>query len=163
MPSIGVRYWGIYSRVPDNHEAIPGQIYESRGSFNQPIPEDIALGFLKDWRERLLVEKGVITNYIEVKGTDFVIQWKVTGTPEPGIVSAIVIAILVIAAIVATAYMLSELKAVIHETGQVLSIMGPENLSILMNVLFLFAMLMMFGPLISTIAEIPRRIMPRRE
>jgi len=163
MPSIGVKYWGIYSRVPDNHEAIPGQIYESRGSFNQPIPEDIALGFLKDLRDRLLVEKGIIANYIEVKGTDFVIQWKVTGTPEPGIVSTIVVIILVIIGIVAATYFLSELKAVVHETGQVLSIMGPENLNMLMNILFLFAILMMFGPLISAIAEIPRRIMPRRE
>ncbi|MEM2355163.1 MAG: hypothetical protein QXO00_02455 [Candidatus Bathyarchaeia archaeon] len=163
MPSIGVKYWGIYSRVPDNHEAILGQIYESRGSLNQPIPEDIALGFLKDWRERLTVEKGIITNYIEVKGTDFVVQWKVTGTPEPGTISTIITIIVAIAAIVAATYFLSELKATIHETGQVLSIMGPENLSMLMNILFLFAMLMMFGPLISVIAEIPSRIMPRRE
>jgi hypothetical protein len=158
MPSIGSKYWGTYSKVPDNHEAVKGRIYESRGSFNQPIPEDIALGFLKDWRDELEAKEGVISNYIEVNGTDFVIQWKVTGTPEPGIVSAIVYAIIAIAVLVAAYYALSGLSAVVHETGQVLSILGPENVSLILNALFFFFMLMMLSPLISMFAEIPRRL-----
>ncbi len=162
MVSIGIKYWGMYRKVPDNHEAIKGQIYESRGSLNMQIPEDIALGFLKDWRDELEAKEGIITNYIEVNGTDFVIQWKVTGTPEPGTVSAIVYAICAIAVLVAAYYALSELSAVIHETGQVLSILGPENISMIMNILFLFFMLTMFSPLISTLAELPRQ-MVRRE
>jgi hypothetical protein len=159
MVSIGYKYWGTYSKVPDNHEAIKGRIYESRGSFNQSIPEEIALGFLKDWRSELEAKEGIITNYIEVNGTDFVIQWKVTGTPEPGIVAAIVYAIIIVAISVAAYYALSALSAVIHETGQVLSIIGPENLSLILNILFFFFMLMMFGSLISSFTAIPRRMM----
>jgi hypothetical protein len=87
-----------------------------------------------------------------------VIQWKVTGTPEPGIVSAIVYAIIAIAVLVAAYYALSGLSAVVHETGQVLSILGPENVSLILNALFFFFMLMMLSPLISMFAEIPRRL-----
>jgi hypothetical protein len=163
MPSIGIKYWGVYRRVPDNYEVVKGRIYESRGSLNQPIPEDIAFGFIKDWREELLVKYGVISNYIEVNGTEFIVQWKVTGSPEPSLISTIVTIITVAFAAVAFGYALSQLAAVIHETGELLSVLGPENLSLLMNVLFMFAFVMMFGPLISTIAELPKRLMPPKK
>jgi len=161
MPSIGIKYWGRYVKVPDNHEVVKGRIYESRGSFNQPIPEDIALGFLKDWKAELEAREGIIANYIEVNGTNFTIQWRAVGTPEPGIVSVIVAAILAVAVLVAAYYALTALAGVIHETGVVLSILGPENVSLILNALFLFFMLMMLNPLISMMAEIPRRILRR--
>jgi hypothetical protein len=163
VPSIGVKYLGVYRKVPDNYEVVKGRIYESRGSLNQPIPEDIALGFIKDWRDELEVKHGVISNYIEVNGTQFIVQWKVTGSPEPGVVSTIVTIIVVALAAVAIGYALSQLAAVVHETGEVLSILGPENVSMIMNVLFMFAFLMMFGPLMSTIAELPKRLMPSKK
>jgi hypothetical protein len=181
VPSIGVKYWGTYVRVPDNHQVIPDQIYESRGSFNQPIPENIALGLLKDWRDRLYVTQGIVSNYIAVDGTNFVIQWKVpksafkttatasttetvTAVIEWGAVIATVLKI-VLAAVIAAGivYGLSALAAVIHETGQVLSILGPENVSMITTVLFMFAFIMMFGPFIETIAELPKRLMPKKE
>lgn len=144
--------------MPDNHEAIKGHIYESRGSFNMPIPEDIGLGLIKDWRDELEAKEGIISNYIEVNGTDFVVQWKVTGTPEPGVVSTIVTAIIAIAVLVAAYYALSGLSAVIHETGELASVLGPENLSLLLNIVFFFFMLMMFSPMISMITELPKRL-----
>jgi hypothetical protein len=178
VPSIGVKYLGTYRRVPDNHQVIPDQIYESRGSFNQPIPENIALGLLKDWRDQLYTTQGIVSNYIAVDGTNFVIQWKVpksafqssaaagtvTAAIPWGAVLYVIYKILITVAVGAAIYYgLTALAAVIHESGQVLSILGPENVSMITNVLFMFAFMMMFGPFISMIAELPRRLMPPKK
>jgi len=158
MPSIGIKYWGSYKPVPNDYQAIPGRIYESRGSFNREIPEDIALGFLKDWRDELQAKYGVISNYMEVSGTRFVVQWKVTGTPEPGIIATIIEIICTVALLVAAYYALTALTAAIHETGELLSILGPENISMIVQIIFMFFILWMLSPLITLFAEISKRI-----
>jgi hypothetical protein len=181
VPSIGVKYWGTYRKVPDSHQVIPDQVYESRGSFNQPVPEDIALGMIKRWRNDLYVTQGIVTNYIAVDKTNFVIQWKVpksvftttasasatetvTAAVPWGAVLYVIYKILIVVAVGAAIYYgLTALAAVIHETGQVLSILGPENVSMITTVLFMFFFLMLFSPLLSMLSELPKRIMPKKE
>ena len=176
MARLGTRVYGYYVRVPDNHQVVAGQIYETRGYFNADIPEDIALSMIKDWRDELQVKEGIVTNYIEVSGKNFILQWKVykpTGyssqatltaaIPWPVIIETILTIIKIAVVAVAVYYGLKALEAVIKETGQVLSILGPENVSMITNVLFMFVFLMMFSPLISMIAELPRRLIPPKE
>lgn len=178
MVSIGVKYYGAYRKVPDNHQVIPDQIYESRGAFSQPIPSEIALGLIKDWRNKMLIEHGIVTNYIEVSGQSFMFQWKVPRTAFVSSASAqtiqaaipwgavlYVIYQIAIAAIIAAGiyYGLTALSAVIHETGQVLSLLGPENISMVVQIFYLFFLLMLLSPLISLFTELPRRIMPPRK
>ncbi|MEM2262548.1 MAG: hypothetical protein QXK24_08870 [Ignisphaera sp.] len=153
MPSIGYKYWGVYKSVPDNYRAIPNRIYESRGSFNRELPEDILLGFLKDWRDELEATHGIISNYMEVQGTNFIVQWRVTGTPEPGTIATIVQLILAIALLVAAAYALHELAASIHETKELVSILGPENISMIVQIIFMFFILMFLSPIISMFTQ----------
>jgi hypothetical protein len=160
LPSIGVKYWGTYRKVPENAEIVKGRIYESRGSLNQSLPEDIALSFIKDWRDELQAKYGIVSNYIEVDGTKFVVQWKVVGSPVA--VSTIIAIIAIAIAAVAIGYALTQLAAVVHETGEVVSVLGPENVSMILSVLYVFAFLMMFGPLIETIASLPRRLIRER-
>jgi hypothetical protein len=116
------------------------------------------LGFLKDWRDELQAKYGVISNYMEVSGTRFVVQWKVTGTPEPGIIATIIEIICTVALLVAAYYALTALTAAIHETAELLSILGPENISMIVQIIFMFFILWMLSPLITLFTEIPKRI-----
>jgi hypothetical protein len=158
MASLGVKYFGIYTPQPSDAAAIPYAIYESRGSLNQSVPEAIALSYLKDVRDKLMVEHAVYTQYIEVSGTKFTCQWYVKGTPHPGVISTIVMIIAVAVAAVAIGYALTGLTAAISETGKLVSVLGPENVGMILQIFFLMAMFMFLGPIMDMITGAVKRV-----
>ena len=161
MVSIGVRYWGTYRRVPDNYAVVANRIYESRCELNQELPPEIALSFLYDWRNKLEVEHGIKTHYIEVTGTKATYQWYVTEA-APIAVSEIVTLIALAFAAVAVGYALSQLAITIKETGELISILGPENTSMFLNVITFAMMLYLMSPMISLITGMVERVVRRR-
>ena len=161
MVSIGVRYWGTYRRVPENYAVVANRIYESRCELNQELPPEIALSFLYDWRNKLEVEHGVKTHYIEVTGTKATIQWYVTEA-SPIAVSTIVGIIAAVFLAVAIGYALSQLAIAVKETGELVSVLGPENVSMFLNVIMFAMMLYLMGPMISLISGMVERVVRRR-
>ncbi|RLI43535.1 hypothetical protein DRO59_00535 [Candidatus Bathyarchaeota archaeon] len=155
MASIGYRYYGIARKVSEDEAVKPNVIYESWGEFNQEIPEEVALSYLKDWRDKLAVEHGVFTQYMEVNGKAFAVQWYVKHA-SPVAVRTIILAIVIVAGIVATAYLVQELTATVKETKELASVIGPENISMVVSILGLFLFFMMCSPFISMVSEIPR-------
>jgi len=161
MVSIGVKSWGIYRRVPETHIVKAGVIYESRGEVDREIPSEIALSFIYDWRSRLEVEHGIRTNYISVVGRKVVIQWSVPGASPIG-VKAIIIAIIAVCGMVAAKYLVEAIALSIHETGELASILGPENVSLILSMLSLLMLFMMFSPMISMMIGIFRPVIRER-
>ena len=158
MPhSIGIRYYGIYRKVPENNVVIAKRIYESHGELNEELPPEIALSFLYDWRNKLEVEHGVKTTYIEVSGKKATIQWYVEHA-SPIAVSTIVAIIAATFLGIALGYALSQLALTIKETGELLSILGPENTSILLNIMFLALILVMMNPILSAISGVAKAV-----
>jgi len=161
LVSIGVRYWGTYRRVPENYAVVANRIYESRCELNQELPPEIALSFLYDWRNKLEVEHGVKTHYIEVTGTKATYQWYVTEA-SPIAVSTIIEMIAAAFLGVAIGYALSQLAITIKETGELISILGPENTSMFLNVITFAMMLYLMSPMISLITGMVERVVRRR-
>jgi len=157
MVSLGYRYYGIARKVSEDEAVKPNVIYESLGEFNQEVPEEVALSYLKEWRDKLAVEHGVFTQYMEVNGKTFVVQWYVKHA-SPIAVSTIIMAIVIVAGIVATAFLVHELTATVKETKELASVIGPENISMIVSIIGLMLFFMMFSPFISMMAEIPRMI-----
>ena len=114
MASLGIYYWGVKTVSKDTDVVIDDQIYETYGEFDRDIPEAIALSMLKDWRDRLLTEKGIVSNYMAVSGRRWVVQWrKPPGAPieqSPVAISTVVYAIITIAVAVALAYLAQEIN-----------------------------------------------------
>jgi len=175
LVSIGVRYWGTYRRVPDNYAVVANRIYESRCELNQELPPEIALSFLYDWRNKLEVEHGVKTQYIEVTGKKATVQWYVAETSEiatvvaqappavPGVAVSTIVALIAAAFLgVAVGYALSQLAITIKETGELISVLGPENVSMFLNVITFAMMLYLMSPMISLITGMVERVVRRR-
>jgi len=161
LVSIGIKYWGTYRRVPENYAVVAKRMYESRGELNQELPPEIALSFLYDWRNKLEVEHGIKTQYIEVTGKKAVIQWYVT---EASPIAVSTIAAMIAAAFlgIAIGYALSQLALTIKETGELLSVLGPENTSMFLSIIMFAMILYLMGPMISLISGIVERITRRR-
>ena len=162
MAVLGTYYWGAKTPVRDTDTVIDDQIYETYGEFDQDVPEAIALSMLKDWRDRLLTEKGIVSNYMAVSGRQWVVQWrKPAGAPieqSPISISTVISAIIAIAVAVALAYLAQELTMLARETYRVLSLLGPENLSIIVQIMAMMMIFMFLSPIMSAMAEIPKRI-----
>ena len=162
MAMLGTYYWGAKTPVRDTDIVIDDQIYETYGEFDRDIPEAIALSMLKDWRDRLLAEKGIVSNYMAVSGRQWVVQWrKPAGAPieqSPIAISTVISAIIAIAVAVALAYLAQELTMLARETYRVLSLLGPENLSIIVQIMAMMMIFMFLSPIMSAMAEIPKRI-----
>jgi len=162
MAVLGTYYWGAKTPVRDTDTVIDDQIYETYGEFDQDVPEAIALSMLKDWRDRLLTEKGVVSNYMAVSGRKWIVQWrKPAGAPieqSPIAISTVISAIIAIAVAVALAYLAQELTMLARETYRVLSLLGPENLSIIVQIMAMMMIFMFLSPIMSAMAEIPKRI-----
>ena len=162
MASLGIYYWGAKTPTQDTDIVIDDQIYETYGEFDRDIPEAIALSMLKDWRDRLLTEKGIVSNYMAVSGRQWVVQWrKPAGAPieqSPIAISTVISAIIAIAVAVALAYLAQELTMLAKETYKVLSLLGPENLSIIVQIMAMMMIFMFLSPIMSAMAEIPKKI-----
>ena len=158
MVSLGYRYYGIARKVSEDEAVKPNVIYESWGEFNQEIPEEVALSYLQEWRNRLAVEHGVFTQYMEVRGKTFVVQWYVKHTSPPIPVREIILTLIIVAGIIASIFLAREITATIKETRELASVIGPENLSMIVSIFGLFILLMFMSPFISMIAEIPKMI-----
>ena len=162
MASLGIYYWGAKTPVRDTDIVIDDQIYETHGEFDQDIPEAIALSMLKDWRDRLLTEKGIVSNYMAVSGRQWVVQWrKPAGAPieqSPIAISTVVYALITIGVAVALGYLAYELSILARETYRVLSLLGPENLSIIVQIIAMMMIFMFLSPIISVMTEIPKKI-----
>ena len=163
MASLGIYYWGVKTVSKDTDVVIDDQIYETYGEFDRDIPEAIALSMLKDWRDRLLTEKGIVSNYMAVSGRRWVVQWrKPPGAPieqSPVAISTVVYAIITIAVAVALAYLAHEVAGTAKETYRVLSLLGPENLSMIVQIMCMIVIFTFLSPIMSAMAEIPKRIM----
>ena len=163
MASLGIYYWGIKTPSKDTDVVIDDQIYETYGEFDRDIPEAVALSMLKDWRDRLLTEKGIVSNYMAVSGRRWVVQWrKPAGAPieqSPVAISAVVYAIITIAVAVALAYLAQEVAGTARETYRVMSLLGPENLSMIVQIMCMIVIFTFLSPIMSAMAEIPKRIM----
>ena len=162
MAVLGTYYWGAKTPVRDTDTVIDDQIYETYGEFDRDVPEAIALSVLKDWRDRLLTEKGIVSNYMAVSGRQWVVQWrKPAGAPieqSPIAISTVISAIIAIAVVVALAYLAQELTMLARETYRVLSLFGPENLSMIVQIMMMMMIFMFLSPIMSAMAEIPKRI-----
>ena len=162
MAVLGTYYWGAKTPVRDTDTVIDDQIYETYGEFDQDVPEAIALSMLKDWRDRLLTEKGIVSNYMAVSGRKWIVQWrKPAGAPiehSPIAISTVISAIIAIAVAVALAYLAQELTMLARETYRVLSLFGPENLSMIVQIMAMVMIFMFLSPIMSAMAEIPKRI-----
>jgi len=155
MVSLGYRYYGIARKVSEDEAVKPNVIYESWGEFNQEIPEEVALSYLKEWRDKLAVEHGVFTQYMEVNGKTFIVQWYVKHA-SPIAISTIILAIVIVAGIVAATFLIHELTATVKETKELASVIGPENISMIVSIFGLFFFFMLLSPFISMVSEIPR-------
>ena len=162
MAMLGTYYWGAKTPVRDTDIVIDDQIYETYGEFDQDIPEAIALSMLKDWRDRLLTEKGIISNYMAVSGRQWVVQWRKPAGAKieqsPVTIETVISALVAIAIFVAAAYLAQSIAMAAKETYRVLSLLGPENLSIIVQIIMMMVIFMFLSPIISTMAEIPKRI-----
>jgi len=163
MAVLGTYYWGAKTPVRDTDTVIDDQIYETYGEFDQDVPEAIALSMLKDWRDRLLTEKGIVSNYMAVSGRQWVVQWrKPAGAPIEQspitIATAVIYGIIAIGVAVAFTYLARELTALARETYRVLSLLGPENLSIIVQIMAMMMIFLFLSPIMSAMAEIPKRI-----
>ena len=107
------------------------------------------------------MEHGVKTQYIEVTGTKATIQWYVTEA-SPIAVSTIVGIIAAVFLAVAIGYALSQLAIAVKETGELVSVLGPENVSMFLNVIMFAMMLYLMGPMISLISGMVERVVRRR-
>jgi len=161
LASIGTRYIGIRKPVTDTTVVIAGEIYETWGTIDKEIPEDIALGYLMKWRDELLVREGIVTQYMAVEGGNWLVQWKKPVASPIGI-GDIVAIIIGIAVIVAITYLARELKVLAEATAHILSVLGPENVTLIVQAMFMFMLLMFMGPFISMIARIPEMIRRRK-
>lgn len=156
MPSIGIRQYGLYKKQPENAMLIPNILYESHGEFDRGLPDDIALGFLKDWKEELLVKEGIIANYLEVNGNKWTVQWK-SPTEKSLLTTIVIVAIVAIAVTVSAKYLADSLTNLAHETGQLVSLLGPENLNILMQIITLIIVLQLISPLLESARKVFRK------
>ena len=153
MASWGVRYIGIYKEISQSDPIVTGRYYEARFTTPIDIPDDIELALLTAFRGLQDQVSGQRTNYIYVKGRTVIIQWYAEHH-SPITVGEVISAILLIAAAYAITMMLQSLY-------QVLSLVSPENLNMILNIVMMFIMMNFATTAITSFVKaLPRR---RRE
>lgn len=147
VASIGIRRYGIYRRLSDNTLLIPKVLYESKGTFDQPIPEELAVGYLNEWKQRMLVEQGIVATYLEVNGQNWTVQWY-SPTEKSLLGTIVATAIIAIAVSVALYYLSQSLTNLAQETGEIISLLGSENVAMLLQIIALVIILQLISPLL---------------
>jgi len=94
-----------------------------------------------------------------VNGRTWVVQWrKPRGAKiesSPIAIGTVVTAILVIAGIIALAYLARELTFTIKETTRLVSVIGRENITMILNIVTMMMTLMFVSAMMGIIARIP--------
>jgi len=170
--NIGMRVYGIYTKVTEDDSIPYGGYCELHGELSKDVPDNIALQYLTEWRHQVELTEGLRANFIQTGSKTFIMQCqnikKQEVTAEVGVtptgakiyknfvititisVAFVIKVILLAAAVAALAYIiLSGLTAVVHETGQVLSMFSPEQLSGFINIIYLVIMLIFIGTVMS--------------
>lgn len=143
MVSIGIKVYGIMKAVPENHVPDPKCYYETRQELDRAPPQGQERDFLLYIKQKLETEENVKVVFAEVIGNRLTIQWKVLGSP----VSVSTIIALIIAAVIVFG-----LVVLARETYQILTFLGPEMASQIVQMLsylFLLFMIMTFMSMIS--------------
>ena len=149
----GTRYIGIYKEVKQEDPIAVGSYYEARFTAPIDIPDNIELTLITAFRGLSDQISGQRTNYIYVSGRTVIIQWYAEHH-SPITLGEVVTVILAIAAVYAITLMLQSLY-------QVLSLLSPENISMILNIVMMFLMLNFMTTMIMRFTEfLPRR---RRE
>jgi len=150
VPSIGYRQYGIYKRLPDNALLVPKVLYETSGQFDKQIPNELAIGFLNDWKNEMQATHGIIATYLEVNGDKWTVQWY--SPTEKSLIGTIVItAIVAVAVTVAFKFLAESLTNLAQETGELVTLLGPENLQMLLQIVMLIVVLSLMSPLINAV------------
>jgi hypothetical protein len=134
--SIGIRHFGLATHVDDSEVPIRGVIYETRSELDNPPPAGQELDFLYYIKQEIENREHVSVVFAEVVDNVLVVQWKSLGSP---------ISILVIVGIIALAILVYTLTMLAHETYKIVSVIGPETISMIMQILLIFVVLQMMS------------------
>jgi hypothetical protein len=133
---------------------VKGYVYEEIRKYDSDIPPDKYFQLLTQLREKIDgSEYGLKTQYIEVNEKWVRVQFTKTGSPL--ITWATVIQIIVVAISVALVGWAASLLT--HELYKLATVLGPENVSMIVNVLVLFFFISFLSPIMDMVTRAFRR------
>jgi hypothetical protein len=146
--SIGIRQYGSLRKVDDNHVPEVNVYYETQSQISSNPPTGQEIAFLQYIKQQIESQEHVHVSYVSVDGTNLVCQWKSLGSP---------IAVTIIITIIAVAIALYMLSMVLHETYKIISFLGAEGMSGIMQIFALFVMLQFMSMIMGAVTPMLRK------
>jgi len=148
LPSIGIRYWGMYEKQTENDPIVKGYVYEEIRRYDSDLPPEKYFELLKQLRDYIdNSEYGLKTQYIEVNGNWIRVQFRKVGSPL--ITWGTVIQLIALGISVALVGWAASLVA--HEIYKIVSVLGPETVNWVLTIMMLFLMLSFMTPMIDMV------------
>lgn len=145
MATYGIQYFGIYIPVSEDEPVIKGYVYEDIRKYNGNIPPDKYFELLTQLRDTIDNSGyGIKTQFIEVNGNLVRVQWKQVGSPITS-VGTIIQLIAVCVGVYIAALGLSQLA---HQVYRIISVLGSETVSSIIQILLLIVVLSFVSSLI---------------